>query len=64
MYRFLRIILLIGVYGLMFGIGLYLILTNKDWRGYVTLISTPLLHTLIKAIEKQLTTKQAVRQSK
>ena len=45
-----QIILLIGIYTLAFAIGLYLIVAGKDWRGYVALISTPILHTIVKAI--------------
>ncbi|MBP6084897.1 hypothetical protein KA517_01525 [Candidatus Gracilibacteria bacterium] len=59
-----RAILLGILYLVLFSIGLYLIITNKDWRGYVALISTPLLHTLIKAIEKQINTKAVARQIK
>ncbi|MBI4836322.1 MAG: hypothetical protein HY817_03600 [Candidatus Abawacabacteria bacterium] len=50
-YSFFVIII---VYVIVFTIGLYLILGDKDWRGYVALLSTPFLHTLIKAIDKQL----------
>jgi len=49
-YSFLIITL---IYTVIFAIGLYLIIADKDWRGYVALLSTPLLHTLIKALDKQ-----------
>ncbi len=49
--------LLLLLYVVIFGIGLVLIIIGKDWRGYVALISTPLLHTLIKGIDKYLTSK-------
>lgn len=45
---------IIVIYVTIFSIGLYLILADKDWRGYVALLSTPLLHTLIKALDKQI----------
>lgn len=56
--------LLLSMYVVIFGIGLTLIIYGKDWRGYVALISTPLLHTLIKGIEKQMATGNTTRQSK
>jgi hypothetical protein len=45
--------LLLLLYAVIFGIGLALIIVDKDWRGYVALISTPLLHTLIKSISNK-----------
>ncbi len=57
-------ILLLFMYVVIFSIGLGLIILGRDWRGYVALISTPLLHTLIKGIEKQLATQKETRQPK
>jgi hypothetical protein len=45
--------LLLLLYVVIFGIGLALIIVGKDWRGYVALISTPLLHTLIKTFSSR-----------
>ncbi len=45
-----RQLILVGVYSVTFGIGLYLILAGKDWRGYVALLTTPVLHWLIRSI--------------
>lgn len=47
------------MYVLVFGIGLYIIIAGKDWRGYVAMISTPLLHTLIKSISTYATTQKS-----
>ncbi|MBP6084782.1 hypothetical protein KA517_00910 [Candidatus Gracilibacteria bacterium] len=48
----LRRVFILAMYLAVFGIGLYLIFAGKDWRGYIALISTPLLHTLIKTISQ------------
>lgn len=47
-----RQLILVGVYSVTFGIGLYLILAGKDWRGYVALLTTPVLHWLIRSLGK------------
>lgn len=47
-----RQLILVGVYSVTFGIGLYLILAGKDWRGYAALLTTPVLHWLIRGIGK------------
>lgn len=47
-----RQLILVGVYSVTFGIGLYLVLAGKDWRGYVGLLTTPVLHWSIRAIGK------------
>lgn len=52
MNRKLRLALILLMYFIIFSIGLYLILAGKDWRGYIALISTPLLHTMIKSLTK------------
>ena len=46
-------VFIVTIYIVILTIGLYLILADKDWRGYVALLSTPLLHTLIKAISQK-----------
>ncbi len=47
-----RQLILVAVYSVTFGIGLYLVLAGKDWRGYVALLTTPVLHWLIRGIGK------------
>lgn len=54
MLRRSKLSLILGTYVVIFSIGLYLIISEKDWRGYVALINTPLLHTLVKSIGVQL----------
>jgi hypothetical protein len=61
MNKQLQFVLIVLMYVSVFGIGLYIIIAGKDWRGYVALISTPLLHTIVKTLGKYLTPQKSTQ---